>query len=118
MARYRDVTQAGRSRLVPYRRGEDARDRHRRRAQRNRAARGRMVSWCDAIGVRLTVHNRGHHWRFVLPDGRAIDWWPSSAKLIIDQQWRKGIHVHDYQQVKRIIAGLVKGEGDPDAEQV
>jgi len=116
MARYDDVTRAGRSRLVPYREGERAQDRHHRRAQRARRAHSNMADWCAALGVRLTVHNRGHHWRFVLPDGRGIDWWPSSAKLVIQQRWRDGVHVHDYHQVKQIIAGLVKGEGEPDAD--
>ncbi len=37
------------------------------------------------------------------PDGRLVEWWPSSAKLVLNKQWSKGIHCHDWQQARDFL---------------
>jgi hypothetical protein len=31
------------------------------------------------------------------------EWWPSSAKLVLDKKWGEGIHCHDYKQALTVI---------------
>jgi hypothetical protein len=64
--------------------------------------------WCKNNGLTLHVTNRGHHWQ-VRRDGFKADWWPSSAKLVIQGRWQQGIHAHDYQQVIRAIGKEIHG---------
>lgn len=101
--RYDDTRSIGSSRLIPFLPGENAKDRHARRLAENLAARENMEQWCRDRGVCFRVTNRGHHWLFTLPLGEVADWWPSSAKLVWNKQFAKGIHVHDYEQAKKVI---------------
>ncbi len=98
-----DHRSAGRSALIPFVPGEGASDRHARRLSVN-VAEGRpaVEAWCQARGLRLRVNNGGHHWIIDRPGWRA-EWWPSSAKLVIQQKWDRGVHVHDWQQALAII---------------
>ena len=97
MARYADADNAGRSARAPFRPGEQPASRHARRkavAQRDHDA---LDAWCDEHGAILRVNNDGHHW---IIDGIIhAEWWPSSAKLVIERQWQHGIHCHDVFQV-------------------
>ncbi len=99
-----DNRSAGRSEVVPFLAGEDASDRHARRHSVALEGEEGLRAWCEAWRVNFAVTNNGHHWRFNLPKGKVVEWWPSSAKLVVGQQWERGVHVHDYEQVKRIIA--------------
>jgi hypothetical protein len=100
---FRDKRKAGRSAIVPFIPGEDTGDRHARRLGANllneQAAREQAI----ALGLTLDILNDGQHWRFSGTDNFArvflAEWWPSSAKLVINKQWRRGIHCHDWQQV-------------------
>lgn len=61
----------------------------------------------------MTLHNNGHHWVFdcglvgnpggPCRDRLLIEWWPSSAKLVIRKNWNGGIHVHDWKQAQEQI---------------
>jgi len=31
------------------------------------------------------------------------EWWPSSAKLVLNKKWEEGIHCHDYKQALMVI---------------
>jgi hypothetical protein len=48
------------------------------------------------------IKNEGHHWIFQRDKLRA-EWWPSSAKLVFDKNWNRGVHTHDYKQVLQLI---------------
>lgn len=102
MAKYGDRHNAGRSAIVPYRPGERAMDRHQRRLVVNLDHEGEARAWCEANGVRFRITNDGHHWRFD-KQGHVIEWWPSSAKLVINKRWDRGVHTHDYQKALAIV---------------
>lgn len=97
----RDVRHVGASGLVPFRPGESASTRHLRRLQTNlEAGRAEVEAWCEAHGVTLEIKNAGHHWIFKR-EARIVEWWPSSAKLVVGRRYRKGVHVHDWKQAIR-----------------
>lgn len=100
--RYQDVESAGKSVLVPRRRRETMEQRHNRRYR----SAIEMVNWvrnkCAWNGWSLRVTNNGQHWQFRFGN-RLAEWWPSSAKLIFDKKWKKGVHVHDWEQALKVI---------------
>ncbi len=63
-----------------------------------------VEAWCFERSVRVTITNHGHHWKFIYTGGRQAEWWPSSAKLVFNRQYKKGIHCHDYGQVLQVLA--------------
>lgn len=98
-----DVRSAGRSSRIPYFAREEPGQRHERRKAENVARVAYVEEQCQALGVTVAVYNHGHHWQFRLPSGKIVEWWPSSAKLVVDQRWDKGIHVHDWEQALAIV---------------
>ena len=109
--RYRDIQKPSVPATLATRRSkESARRRHERRlaiAENNESA---FREWCEDRGLTLTVSNYGEHWmvRRTLGDKPGdiqvvADWWPRTAKLVIAQRWKKGIHAHDWPQVAAVI---------------
>lgn len=98
-----DRKNAGRSRLVPFRKGEDASTRHSRRLGTNLRRQQEVRRWCHENGISLRITNDGHHWQFIKTSFVA-EWWPSSAKLVINKRWDDGVHCHDHCQAMKIIA--------------
>lgn len=98
----RDRSKAGRSNIVPYKPGEDSSDRHWRRLSVNLEHEEEIRLQAGARGLKLQIANDGQHWMFARP-GLIAEWWPSSAKLVFNKQWRRGVHCHDWQQVFREI---------------
>ena len=97
-----DRLSSGRSRIVPYYRGEHFRTRHARRLFANLEQEASVRQWCQQKGLMLRITNEGHHWQ--ITDGRFLaEWWPSSAKLVIGKKWHDGIHCHDYKQALKVI---------------
>lgn len=91
-------------------------DRHRRRLSTNLEFEPAVREWCEKHGVDLRVTNEGHHWQFRA--GKMIaEWWPSSAKLVLNKHWRRGIHVHDIYQLFHTLERewLPKERGAQDA---
>jgi len=97
-SRYDDVSSLGRSDVVPYRRWEDPAGRHARRLYTNLKYQADVRVWAQRLGIDLKISNEGHHWRLVFGT-RVAEWWPSSAKLVLDRNYDSGVHVHDFQQV-------------------
>ena len=97
-----DSVRAGRSRIVPYYRGEDFRMRHARRLSANLEQEANVRRWCGQRGLKLRITNEGHHWQ-ITDGGFLAEWWPSSAKLVIGKKWHDGIHCHDYKQALKVI---------------
>lgn len=93
-----DAGGVGRSAIVPLVEGEEAWERHDRRLQTNLRARDLLEERCREARVVLEIKNEGQHWIFRYGGNRG-EWWPSSAKLVFDQQWKQGRHVHDYEQL-------------------
>jgi hypothetical protein len=49
-------------------------------------------------GLTLRILNSGHHYIFE-GTGFLGEWWPSSAKLVFNKQWKRGVHCHAWDQV-------------------
>jgi len=58
--------------------------------------------WCRGHAFALRISNEGHHWQ-LNEDKFLAEWWPSSAKLVINKQWNQGRHYHDYRQALEMI---------------
>ena len=70
-----DSVSAGRSRIVPYYRGEDLRMRHARRLlSANREQEANFRRWCGQRGLTLRITNEPHHWQ--ITDGGS---WPNGG---------------------------------------
>ena len=100
--RYTDVRSAGRSRFIPYLKGETAAQRHERRKQENLAQEGLLRQDMEKLGLTLKVTNMGHHWKMTRI-GLIVEWWPSTAKLVFNKEYHEGIHCHDRFQVVSLI---------------
>lgn len=107
MAKYQDTKTLGKSNLCPFIQGEDSKGRHSRRKGFNMEHVKKVDEICQAKGLKLKVKNGGHHWQ-VSGGGKLLDWWPSTAKLVFDLNFKKGIHCHDYKQFIEKIKGHFK----------
>jgi hypothetical protein len=67
-----------------------------------------LNAWATMNGYRVRVHGEGQHW-CVERDGFTAEWWPSSAKLVINKGWQGGIHCHDVGQVIEEIGRVMEG---------
>lgn len=76
--------------------------RHAARLQANLSGRASVEGWCSGRGVGLRITNGGHHWQF-RRGAKLVEWWPSSAKLVMNKRWNHGIHTHGYDQVLRML---------------
>jgi hypothetical protein len=106
--RYDDVRTVGRSEIVPFVPGEDPKHRHYRRLRANLGSEENVRAWCTKRGISLSVHNDGHHWVFSIPGGGVVEWWPSSAKCVANRDYKSGVHVHDWQQLRRLMTDAIK----------
>lgn len=115
--RYDDTSSLGKSSLVPYRKGEDPKHRHSRRLSTNLNWKSKLLQWAKANGFRAEIKNEGHHW--ILTDSsNRVEWWPSSAKLVIDQEWVKGVHCHDYEKLIAFIeSNILSNNRQPAPEE-
>jgi len=76
--------------------------RHDRRKETNAQHFEEVQLWCEHNGWSVEVKNHGHHWIFH-KEGTLAEWWPSSAKCVLNKHWRKGIHVHDWRQMIDVL---------------
>ena len=105
MGGMRDTIQFGRSKLIRYRPGESWQQRHDRRLKLSAEGRDAFQQWCEQRGIQFRCTNGDHHWQ-MRRGAKLTEWWPSSAKCVVDQQWDKGVHVHDCEQLQRFLACL------------
>ena len=97
--RYPDQSTSDVAPAVQHNPQEGYKARHGRRLEFNLAAQDEAKKHCQEQGIELRVHNHGTHWQFIhLRSGKRVDWWPSTAKMILGQQWKQGKHVHDWKQ--------------------
>lgn len=119
--RYADKYNAGPSRAVPLIPGEAAMDRHYRRKISAMADERRARLALAAVGIEMSISNNGHHWRMFRSDlmapGFFAEWWPSSAKLVINSRWRDGIHVHDVDRMVEIVLAHANPNAGPRADK-
>lgn len=100
--RHDDVKSLGPSRLVPYDPAEPDSDRHRRRLRSAAEHKGSVATWGYIKGIGIRISEDSQHWTFA-KHPHVAEWWPSSAKLVFDRQYARGIHAHDVEQVKAEI---------------
>lgn len=92
---YKDTRSLGNSDIAPFKPGESPQKRHGRRKQTNLKFRDELAGWCKDNGWTFQVKNNGHHWIF--SKGKTLfECWPSSAKLVRNKDWRRGLHCHDW----------------------
>ena len=104
-----DRLSSGRSRIVPYYRGEDFSTRHARRLSANLEQVANVHRWCQQQGLTLRITNDRHHWQ-ITGGGFLAQWWPSSAKLVIGKRWHDGVHGHDYKQALKAIEDFYRNQ--------
>lgn len=86
------------------------RERHKKRKQEaNRLHLSAGLAFLH-LGAWLKVSNDGHHWSIVKPGGLNWQWWPSTAKLVIDEDWNSGIHIHTWQDIFRLLRDFMESE--------
>ena len=100
--RFGDVKSAGRSHLCPFDPTESSYQRHARRKEVAHGHEDSLRAWCESQGLTLNITNQGHHWK-IEGKGLLFEWWPSSAKLVFNKRYGKGVHCHDYLQVILVI---------------
>ena len=103
MGTYPDVGSAGRSKRCPYIPGQPRQEARQRRLTTAIEDLDRLVKWAVENHIAMALRGEGQHW--ILRAGRRrIDWWPSSAKMVRDQEWARGIQVHDVDQLIHLAA--------------
>lgn len=102
MAKYRDNTKSNLTTEMHKQQGEHPKDRHERRLQVNKEHADILRNYCQSNGWRFAIKNEGHHWQ-IRRGNLILDWYPATAKFVVNQQWEKGIHVHDITQIKSYL---------------
>lgn len=83
--------------VIQYQNGEHHRDRHKRRLETNvELFKDEAVQWAETHDVFCRISNRGHHWKFQR-NGSHIEWWPESAKCIVNRSVE--MHIHEFPQL-------------------
>jgi hypothetical protein len=77
---------------------EYKRQRRERRMERTAGRESQVRAWAERQGCSLRVLNDGHHWLFQKP-GFMAEWWPSSARLAVNQDYDRHIHAPHWVDV-------------------
>jgi len=106
--RYADRSSIGRSDVAAYYHGEPGGDRHARRLNGAIDFQEVLREWCLRNGFTLKIRNDGHHW--ILQGVFLAEWWPSSAKLVFNKRWDRGVHCHDVEQLATIVSKRLESQ--------
>lgn len=112
MAKFRDKLSIGTSEICPKIDGEHPKVRHIRRKHFNLQFTNEVRAFCAIHNLRFSVKNFGYHWMVSQKgkNGKLVEWWPSTAKVVINKRFSQGIHVHDYRQFIEIIKKELLGK--------
>lgn len=93
---------------------EYRRQRRQRRVDRNLDVSREAKARADRRGFTLRVLNEGQHWLFQKP-GLVAEWWPSSAKLVLNRDYDHDQHAHHWPQVAARLEAAAgpSGPGGP-----
>lgn len=105
--KYMDITSAGRSALVPFVPGETYRQRHGRRLREAHAHLPDLNRIASDSGWKIRVLNQGSLFE-VMAGPHRYEWWPATAKVVVNKKYERGIHCHDFQQLVTIIERKVR----------
>jgi hypothetical protein len=70
--------------------------------ERTSSAESGIRAWAEARGCSLRVLNDGHHWLFEMP-GFTAEWWPSSAKLVLNRNYVQAHHAPHWADVMAVL---------------
>ena len=73
-----------------------------RRLERTLDLEAQVTRWAAQRGLTLRVLNGGHHWLFQKP-GLAAEWWPSSAKLVLNRDYLRDRHAPHWPHVAALL---------------
>ena len=91
---------------------EYRRQRRDRRLHRNLDVAAEAQAWAARHGFTLRVLNDGHHWLFQKP-GLVAEWWPSSAKLVLNRDYLHDQHAPHWPQVAMLLANSLPARAQP-----
>jgi hypothetical protein len=105
MGKYRDQTKCRLETEVKYDPNELPAERHDRRHFIAKRQSQRLGNYCRSNGFKFRVLNEGQH--FQIERGvMVLDWWPRTAKMVVNKKWKQAIHVHDTKQIISYLAFL------------
>jgi hypothetical protein len=81
---------------------ESMRQRRARRMDRTARNESQVHDWARRHGCTLRVLNDGHHWLFE-KGGFVAEWWPSSAKLVLNRDYTRDHHAPHWHDVQRVL---------------
>ena len=81
---------------------EFQRARRERRLDRTLDLEAEVTRWAAQRGLTLRVLNDGHHWLFQKP-GLAAEWWPSSAKFVLNRDDLHDRHAPHWPHVAALL---------------
>lgn len=81
---------------------EYKRQRRERRMERTSGLESEVRAWAERHGCSLRVSNDGHHWLFQTP-GFMAEWWPSSARLVVNRDYASHIHATHWAEVVAVL---------------
>jgi len=61
-----------------------------------------VTRWAAQRGLTLRVLNGGHHWLLQKP-GLTAEWWPSSAKLVLNRDHLRDCHAPHWPHVAALL---------------
>jgi len=70
--------------------------------QRTAQSESLVRAWVEQRGCSLRVLNDGHHWLIQKP-GLMAEWWPSSAKLVLNRDYGRDYHAAHWQDVAAVL---------------
>ncbi len=90
---------------------EYMRRRRARRMDRTAQLEAQVQEWARRHGCTLRVLNDGHHWLFQ-KTGFIAEWWPSSAKLVLNRIYERNFHVPEWTGVIPFLQTEAGGNRD------
>ena len=94
---------------------EYKKQRRERRMERTSRLEEQARVWAEGHGCSLRVLNDGHHWLFQKP-GFVAEWWPSSAKLVVNRDYGSDIQAPHWADVVAALAEHFRTPGATGVE--
>jgi hypothetical protein len=63
-------------------------------------------AWVEQRGCSLRVLNAGHHW-LLQKLGFMAEWWPSSAKLVVNREYHRDQHAPHWADVVAVLQNVL-----------
>jgi hypothetical protein len=95
---------------------EYMRQRRARRMDRTARIESQVQDWARRHGRTLRGLNDGHHWLFQ-KSGFVAEWWPSSAKLVLDRDYPRDFHAPHWADVERVLDRHLTSSQAPQTTQ-